>query len=62
MRGNPKAAAQAVALAEGSGEGDCGGGVDVCGGAAGLSSSSALLVAFTLALLRANGIHTSLEE
>jgi galactokinase len=30
--------------------------------AAGLSSSSALIVAFTLALLRANGIHATFEE
>lgn len=57
-----KAAAQAVALRWGVGKGIV---AEVSGNipaAAGLSSSSALLVAFTLALLRANGIRASLEE
>lgn len=57
-----KAAAQAVADRWGLGRG-----IDVrvssdLPPAAGLSSSSALLVGFTLALLKANGIHATFEE
>lgn len=57
-----KAAAQAVALRWGVHRGID---AEVTGNippAAGLSSSSALLVAFTLALLRANGIEATLSE
>ena len=57
-----KAAAQAVAGKWGAGRGIDAAVVSDLPPAAGLSSSSALLVAFTLALLRANGYSPSFEE
>ncbi len=57
-----KAAAQAVSGRWGAGRGIDAGVVSDLPPAAGLSSSSALLTGFTLALLEANGIHATFEE
>ncbi len=57
-----RAAAVAVSRKWGSGRGIHAEVASSLTAAAGLSSSSALLVAFTLALLRANGWHASFEE
>ncbi len=57
-----RAAAQAISGKWGPGRGVDAAIVSDLPPAAGLSSSSALIVAFTLALLRANGIHATFEE